>query len=413
MIMKSSYPYMLAGGLFVLMVGAIAWVTQFMPNWRSADPNAPTPVGKAQAAALRFVFLRAVWDKDDEEYALEMEKGRNGHFDYPFENLLDQAAEIGLVETSCGCSHLEVCLLPRAEWERYRQEILNNPLSARFGDWQWEKMTIDNKGLVVPPKGVGLVRVNWNTRGDLDSRLQLRPRIWHQPLSQLAGRNFETLQVSARVAAPIRFVPIRGSVGNLGSRDSGVAEFTLWSGTRPELDLKWDESAEPLYTYAAKPLSREQCKEMEKKLRAAGDNARVLKAFRFQVTVKEQASGKQLDQGPIYHTVNFLLDDEKVPGPLVVGNVRGDVLVGSAEERGKVDLKTFRAKEGAHRTVSLWTEDDQVILETESHAPRTLEIKLTKGEKIGSRTKWQLEVTVPPSTQFGAFSEESVIILRT
>jgi len=137
----------------------------------------------------------------------------------------------------------------------------------------------------------------------------------------------------------------------------------------------------------------------------------VRKAYHFKVTIKEQASAKQMDQGAFHHTVSFLLDNEKVPGPQIFGTVKGDIIIGNTEDRGKVDLKIFRAKEGVTRTVSLWT-DDKVNLQKESQVPATLEVKLNKEEKAGNRVKWGLEVTVPPNTQFGAFPEESVVILR-
>ena len=128
--------------------------------------------------------------------------------------------------------------------------------------------------------------------------------------------------------------------------------FTLWSSTRQTLDLKW-EDAGPFFTYQAQPLSPDERRELEKKLRDDKENTRISQAFHFKVTVREQDAGKQMDQGPFIHKVIFLLDgDDRVPGPQVNGTVHGDIVVGAGKSTSKIDLEHFRAAEGASRTVS-------------------------------------------------------------
>ena len=85
--------------------------------------------------------------------------------------------------------------------------------------------------------------------------------------------------------------------------------------------------------------------------------------------------------------------------------------MGNTEDRGKVDLKIFPAKEGTTKSIALWT-DDKIILEPESQMPARLQVHVKKAEKNGLNVKWLLEVTVPPNSHYGAFSDESVIILR-
>jgi hypothetical protein len=192
-----------------------------------------------------------------------------------------------------------------------------------------------------------------------------------------------------------------------------VAKFTLWSATRPDLHLEFADAADPRFVYEKRPLTREEARELEKKLRKEGGNTRVRNGYHLQVTVNETAGGKQLDQGPFTHDVFFFLDEdkeEKVRGPQVQGLVKGDVMVGT--KGGKVDMEIFRAKEGKQLVVPLWT-DNRVQLELDSQDPVTLQVKLEKAEKVGARSKWLLDVTVPPATQYGAFGETSVIVLRT
>ena len=312
-----------------------------------------------------------------------------------------QPAEIGLLgPQSCDCSHLEVCLLPPLEWEQYRKDIEKNPLTAKPGNWTWEMVPPNNtKGFEVPADAMGLsLRPGWQARAR-GRVLALEPAdqgLVHQPLGNVAQRDFEDLDVPIEMAAPLMFSPPRENLGTLVARDSAVAHFTLWSATRDSVDLQWGDADDPRFVYEKKPFSPAECRDLEKKLRKEGTNTRVHAAFHFQVTVHEQAGGKQLDQGPFTHDVTFLLDDDKVRGPQVLGVAKGDVIVGNTEDRGKVDMKIFRAKEGAKRLVSLFTES-QILLEPESQTPATLQVKLEQSEKTGSRTKWLLEVTVPPA----------------
>src|SRR5439155_22305834 len=130
--------YVLPSILFVLIVGAIAWITQFMPNWRSAGTS--TTVESSEKAVIAFPLTKAKWDKNDEDYALELETGAEGHFDFPFENTTDQLAEMGLRRTSCDCTSLEVTIVSESEWQSYAKEINDNPLTAKAGAWTWQKI---------------------------------------------------------------------------------------------------------------------------------------------------------------------------------------------------------------------------------------------------------------------------------
>ena len=413
---SSPWRYILPGVLFVVVVGVIAWVTQFMPNWRKKDGPSGPQSGNAPVALIKFPFLRAVWDRDDPDYALEQERGSGGRFDFPFENSSStQAAELGLYKRSCDCSHLEVCLTSPAEWERYQGEIVSDPLKAKPGDWTWHKINEgDTTGFEVPAGGKGFIRVVWDGRKEIGSRLRLTVDVWHQPKGKPRERPLpDKLEVPILMAAPVMFAPPRLSLGNLGPNDSAVGEFDIWTSTRDEFDLKFADTSNPLIVQEITPVSKEECRQLENRMRKEGDvNSRIRKAHRVKVTVREKAGEKQLDQGPFYHAINFVLDGETISGPLVVASIKGDIIVGNLEDRGRADLKTFRAKDGAARDLSLWT-DSQLVLEHESHTPATLEVKLEKKETTGNRAKWLLKVTVPPNTHFGPFTEESVIILRT
>ncbi len=350
-----TFRYVLPAVLFVLVVAGIAWVTQFMPNWRATKSTVSAPAANSAKSVIKFPVTRAIWDKDDEEYALEQEKGTEGHFDFPFENSSAGPGQIGLLTRSCDCTHLEVCLVPSAEWDAYRDQIVKNPLQAKAGTWNWIKVEESpDKGFEVPPEAKGLVRVRWHGRKEPGSHLRLSIRVWHQPKGNVRERGFEDLQVPIVMAAPLLYKPARVHVGVLGPRDTGLAEFTLWSATRDKVDFKIVDSADPLFVHEIKQLSVSECQELEKKMRTGGENTRVHAAFQLKVKVMEQDDkGKQLDQGPFTHPLGYVIGEDQHAGPTVSGIVKGEVLVGNTEDRGRVDLKIFPASQGATRLGAL------------------------------------------------------------
>ena len=416
---RSSFRFVVPAVLFMAVVAGIAWVTQFMPNWRNnASTTAVAPDNAKGTPVIKFTLNRAVWDPSDPDYLLETEKGKDSHFDFPFENITDAPAELGFDDRSCDCTNLQVCVVEPAEWARYNKQIHENPLAAKAGDWHWTSLTVhDPQGYIVPARGKGLVRVDWHGRKPPGKHLNLKESLWHEPQGTLSGRHFDSLEVPSVVAAPILFRPTRLNLGTLAlvKGKSKTAEFTLWSTTRDALDLKWDDAPDRLFTYQLTRLPPDACRAWETQLRQEGANTRVRCAYRFAVTMNDKAGTKALYQGPFYHQVLFYLDGDKankMRGPIIDGDVKAEVMIGNASERGKVDLQIFRAQQDFTRDFSLWA-DKQLILEKDSQTPPTLEVALKKKATIGNRAQWSLQVTVPANTQFGPFPDDSVIILRT
>src|ERR1700687_2396271 len=96
--------------ILLIAVAVIAWVTQFLPG-RVIKP----PEGKGnEKPVLSFASERAIWENDT-DYTKEFEFGTNGSYDFVFSNITDGAADIGVFETSCTCSRVEICLLDGKE----------------------------------------------------------------------------------------------------------------------------------------------------------------------------------------------------------------------------------------------------------------------------------------------------------
>jgi hypothetical protein len=374
-------------------------------------------VAPAAAALIEFAFKSAVWDPNDTSHARETEPGEQGHFDFPFTNLSDQQVELGMLSRKCDCTILQVCVVERqSEWEEYHKALLKQPLEAKAGDWAWTNLKEGGPGFTVPARAKGVVRMGWDGRKRPGTRLNLAVDVWYQPVGDLGGRQFDKLDVPIVTTVPLRFAPLRVDVGTLGPRDSETVKFTVWSATRDALEFQ--PSSDPLFEYTSKPFTPAERANLEKDLRggpdkkdkSSGESTRIRSVYHFQVKVNERAGGKQMDQGPFYHDVVFLLEgNERFRGPKLTGVMRGDVSVDSS----KIDFDIFRAKDGKTRAVVVWTDDPNLVLDIESQLPRSLVVKLTPEGKVGGRGKWRLQVTVPPDTFYGSFTDEHVITLQT
>lgn len=416
----SFWRYALPAALFVVAVAGIAWVTQFMPTWRSRPTKSPGDAPPAPETLAQFAFNQARWDKNDPEYVREMEKGTSGFFDFPFENVAGRPLELGLLKASCDCTHLQVCFPPEQEWRSYQQAVQESPLTAAPGQWSWKRITKEDvNGIDVPPGAKGLVRIEWETKKEPGAGLRLALDIWIQPKGESRHRQFERLEVPVRVAPPARIFPDREVVGTLGPRQVGKADFTIWSSTRAALDLTLDIKNDPLLVAELKKLSSEEMKALQDSLRKKTDLApRVLSAYRLHVVLHEQKGEQQLEQGPIYRHVPLLLEGGAFPGgsPLLLGLVRGDVEVGAADDQGKLKLGNFVAKDGIPksnaRRLTLRSPLD-MQLEVSAVDPATLDVRLHKAGTSNGKADWLLEVTVPPGGIQGPLPEHSAIILRT
>ncbi|MFO0866599.1 MAG: hypothetical protein U0744_18495, partial [Gemmataceae bacterium] len=86
--------------------------------------------------------------------------------------------------------------------------------------------------------------------------------------------------------------------------------------------------------------------------------------------------------------------------------------VGTSEDRGRINLKSFRAASGTTVKVPVWT-DKKAALTIESVSPPVIEAKLIKPkDDSAARPKWTLEVNVPADKWTGSFGEDAVLYLK-
>lgn len=392
--------------LFVLIVGGIAWLSQYMPNWRSRTKTVDMAVPIVPAKELlAFLEKHSVWDPEDPKYVLaEVERNSQGHYDYPFENVSGQPVEFGLERTSCDCSKVQVALFPNKE-------------AAAKDQPKWQDLErSSDKGVVVPADSAGKVRLTWTVRKEEGSRLNLGMVVWARPPGKANQVQTVNLDTRVGVVAPIMFLKDPIQLGMLTARDSARDEVLAWSATRSEVDLAVNEARkDPLLDCRIIPLNQEERANMEKMLRGNDMVTRVKAAFRIPIALYEEREGRQLDQGPFRRRLPLLMDGIAYEGgPMIHASIRGEVEVGSADDQGKAQLRNFKAREGTRRVVPLYS-DGKLTLEYQSHEPPYLEVKLKLNERESTvgRKKWDLEVVVPAGSPAGPFSEDAAVILRT
>jgi hypothetical protein len=419
--------YVLPIGLFVLVVGGIAWLTQYLPSWRAPASAVVDPDKRSGLAGKQVIQVVgsnvAVWERDADGnntgYVREYERGVEGHYDFPFKNILGAAAELGLVQVSCDCTYAKICVLPGSEWEKVSEQLQKDPAAdvTFTHPPTWQKVTAGDTGAKIPADAGGLIRITWNGRKNAGQDLRIYLRFWAQPEGDMGSRQFENFAVPVVMANPVQFDPYKQTVGILGPADVGKADFFLWSATRgpDELNVKVGAIGDPLLATEARPLSPEECRRLADRLKEKKIATKVRAGYQLTASVYESKGDKQMEQGPFLLTVPLLLDDipSEFGGPQVVGAVKGDVEIGSLEDQGKIDLKSFPAREGTRRTITVYTKPDQQ-LEVQDHHPPALDVKLTKVGKdaVLNRTRWTLRVVVPPNAVSGTLGEQAIITLR-
>lgn len=418
--------------LFVVIIGGIAWLVQYMPSWRSAKKE-NGGAAKGPEALLAFLHphfkgvYMALWErlplpKDNEKppdkppYAREFEKGAEGRYCFPLLVHPQQDVRIGLREKSCDCSLLHVALISDAELEQIGNALRKDPGQevAENPAWTWHLLKKgDEHGVALPAGSRAVLRMTWENRRAAGEPLNLGAAVWAREPDSTRTQEYG-LKIDAVSSHPLRAKRHRIDVGVILAGGQGKAEFLVWSPTRANPNFKFRQD-DPFFKIDTKPLSAADCAELQATLRQEDINTRVRAAWNVTVTVYERKDQRQFDQGHFLRALNFEMPDapEDVPPLMVAGLVRGDIEIGAAEDQGKINLKSFAAKDGAHKTLFLWT-DKKTELAKDSVQPAALKVTLTKSPAAAAaKQQWKLEVVVPPNQFFGTISEDNAVILRT
>lgn len=434
---------------FVAVVGGITWVVQGLPKGGKTEtvapaPPAPSGVGEivhySRCQDLVHRITWAVWERVersgpklghadlmDSDYPLEYERGVEGACYFTFRNVSGAPAEMGFARSDCDCSHAEMCLLPKPQWDKVDAQLNQTPWAVPILDLEptWCVFSKDDHdGFKVPADGHGLLKIGWKGRKSPGESLKIHLELYSQPEGNSRSRQIDHIVVPVMTAAPVRFEPIRQSVGYIGPGESATAEFYCWSATRDDPDISFQpEKADPLLHVEARRLTPAECKALQEKLRVQGkketDEAplrhRVKAGFLVKATFYEHKGEHQMDLGHFSRTMPVFVDALPMDGPtpVITGVVKGDVDVGGVEDQGKVQLKTFSAAERATVTVPVYA-NPKTVLTLAGRYPEILIVGLKRNEKQSTphRSRWDLTVTVPALSWLGGtLPEQSAVML--
>jgi hypothetical protein len=195
----------------------------------------------------------------------------------------------------------------------------------------------------------------------------------------------------------------------------------VWSSVRPSINIKVEELLNDpcIEVEPPQPLNENELRELPRALMSAGllsQPTRMLCGYAVKVKVFEHRGDKQLELGPLSRKLLVKLVDtgsEYDVGVMISGIVRGVVRVGDASDRDRVDLGTFRARNGHNKTVVLNSSDPGIGLQVVSRTPETLQVNLKEDSASFGQKRWKLEVGAPPNAFSGLMPSDSAIYLQT
>jgi hypothetical protein len=347
----------------------------------------------------------------------ELEWRKEAHQVFYFQNDNSDPVKVWLHRKSCKCTRVDGAVLPE---ELKALSADENAKGTREANLSWQTLESDAGGaFVAPAKATLAVRMNW--KGEHLGLERLSAELKTQ-LKDIDGAPI-TLEVPLNFVRPVQISPEDNtkdaseatdiSVGTLLAGDVKTAKFLFWSSTRDQFKLTGSAPEHPCVTFTApEPLGKEECEAIAKR-----DGHPILSAYRVTVTVHESNdAGKRLDLGPFRRGVVLHSDADEDPLRAVVsGMVRGEINVGSPEDRDRIDFKSFEAGQEKTKEMTIFTDRAGLDLEVEK-VPDFLKAELEPEElPAGSAGKsWRLRVTVLPNTIVGEFPREtSTIVLKT
>ncbi len=419
---------------FVVLLAVVLGVVTFLRQWTGTRPADTETSATTETDHVVFP-LRVMADRT------EAEPNRPGQFDFWFKNPNTYPIELGLDVKGCKCSKVEMLVLTPDEASRAQAGIpaaataqisaaaggffgLIGPAAvtelrlldflAPSGRWQ-ELLDAERNVASVPPQAMGVMRLGF-LRKDLGA-IRLVAKVWAQEEGKPKTRGGDiSLEAPISVDYPVRVRPDNQTLPDLEPNQTVSTDFYCWSSTRAGLDLAArEETKDPCFTCECRRLEGAEFVAAAAELaKEAHTSARAI--FRVHVTVRERLSdGTQMDLGPFNRKIVLSCNYADVPPGdcRVLGNVRGDVRVGSEDDKDMVLFRSFPANRGATTRVPVETTQLGTKLVLQSFKPEYLKVEFKEKGLTERGTLYSLTVTVPPNRAAGRFSRDCAIVLKT
>lgn len=441
--MKSTIQY---GLLLALVVGAVFGLTFFRQNTRSPveKPVLDGGLGRKYDGPPLYVRQKtAEWDRDDPQYAAELEKGGNGAYDFWVSNAHSEPVIASLFSKSCVCTEVDIGVIPVADiaaWRKRSTDLIAVNLATNlFGapnltavltcdqlarKPQWSTIFAREKDPTAssvyipaadPTAGpqLAVVRMKWDGR-------EVKAQVLTAIIQHRLGDQFET----TRFEVPVNIVPAvmisspAVAVGEMNFNDRREQVIYCWSATRDSFTVTVEEKSPHPCIVVGAPRQLESAERLEatKNLRAAGliGPTRMRCAYAIPVTVYERTGGSQLDLGPFMRRIALRSSTSPDEAILVVqGMVRGNIEIGEDADRDRVNLGGFRADRPHEKDVEVRAKDADVQLRFKSASPDFLNVTLTETSGGSAFRRWKLHVEIDADRASGFLPPNSAIYLET
>ena len=405
----------------VAVVGLVAGITYIKQSLVGVDaPVSPSPAPKSPTLAteVKLNFLDGTIWKWEPPADGEFEQQTKGAHDFYFQNDNDVPVTLALKYKSCKCSDVSVAVMPKDKVKSQWTAAAGKNTAAETTKLDLQPLAIDEaNGIKVEPSEGGIVRIAWEDKKEKSSEGRVERLAVDLSAQAVAGgpKTVHRLELPVTFIPALRLSQFTVALDDLGFKEARTASVKCWSSTRGQFSLKAkEESGDPCFTCSCTPLGDKARDEL-----ARGTSSRVLCAYTVEVTAHERLSDSvQMDLGPFRRRIRLSSDPGiEETSVLVTGVVRGDITVGTDEDKGRVDLGLFPAKYGASKTVRLAGHRPGLNLTVEKIEPEEathVKVKsLTKLEPTvaGGRTRWDLCVEVPPGSPAGRLPAHCSVLL--
>ncbi|MGE3805473.1 MAG: hypothetical protein AB7K24_12430, partial [Gemmataceae bacterium] len=393
-----SWKNMLALTIAVVGLGGIVFMSQWIAGGSQKAKTDKPPERQSWLAFKQPVLA--------EETIAEMYPKVDWH-DFWFANPNKETVDVALLRASCKCQSVEVLVLTPEEVKQ-----LGNPARAATAwlsgvaglpqafthlaavkdstrvvddEKRWKKIEEGKETVSVAPGHSGMVRMTWSPRvsGPIALKIAIANKVGDEPGMPV------TLEAPLRVVSPVLLSKPEIDVGVLEANGMKTQRVVCFSATHNQFDLDVKQVVDkPYYSARVEPLSAKQCEEFQARSQFMLENGEVVGTpgdlkipvrcgYLITVAVKERVpDGQQLDIGPFHH--RLLLNSEELIEPInldIYGSVLGDIRL-VANERQRINLGDFPARQGASRTEILESDVPGLKLALESALPDKLKVDL-------------------------------------
>jgi hypothetical protein len=423
--------------VFAAVVAGLTFARQWLsiptskaPNTPAAN-NMPDPPLRMSGALVSGGFIS------------EMRPAR-GHLDLWFENLKDEQMELGLEQASCKCVGVQVTLITSEESKKIQKWLPvagSTQVGFGFGGFlasvgpaiysmsqvrdiyqdesRWHQMKLelqDPTPFPVPGHSQGLIRLEWEGRKIGPERVTAN--LWVQPAGKPGTRWYSKLEMPLVFVTPLLTAPNEASL-DLGPSDRKTASFWCWSSTRAGFQLSArEETNSPNISCTCVPLLGPEYKLAMEKLKVGDKSPNILFGYRVAVTVAERLdNGTQLDLGDFSRRIILTSSDQEFFSDVhevtldLKGHVQGEVSVGVASDKSKVNLGVYPVTRGTNTVVLVETHKPGLKLKKVEQIPSFLDVELNESGVSFGGVRYKMKVVVPPNQ--GTLPDDSAIILET